>query len=415
MKQSLLLLFIFALSGLCFAQQSDGIFAITGKQNSPFNWSDIRSIQSGKNVLLFENGKTPFKMIDAGNGDELKQISVSFHQKNITGRTIVQLTNPTFLMSAAAAYDKKHNKLFFASMHSGHLMWLDMNDHSQSKYYVLQQPILSNDDYGNEALNITRMTIGADGYGYAISNDGNHLLRFSTGRRVSSDDLGMLLDDPSNGALSIHNQCTGWGGDIIADAWGKLYLMTASGNVFKIDIKTKITKFLGAIKNLPPQFSVNGAAVDAGDNVVISSANIQDGLYVLNLNTLEAKKSPSAFNNMNASDLASGWLLGHTRLQVGTAVLPPIEEAGNDMISIFPNPVRNKLLRISFDKILPGNYLVTVTDLQGRLIQNKNVYVKYKGQNEKISFNHQQVSGLYLIKVTDVVSKEIFTGKIFVE
>ena len=85
------------------------------------------------------------------------------------------------------------------------------------------------------------------------------------------------------------------------------------------------------------------------------------------------------------------------------------------MISIFPNPVRNKLLRISFDKTLPGNYLVTVTDLQGRLIQNKNVYVKYKGQNEKISFNHQQVSGLYLIKVTDVVNKEIFTGKIFVE
>lgn len=414
MKQSLLL----AVSLFCISQgysQQSTIYTISGQSASPFNWSDIRMVSSGDNQLLFENGKSAFSLLDAYNNKEVKKFTVSFAQQNGGGRSTINLSSPTLLMSAATAYDKKYNRLFFATMHSGHLLWLDLNDKGKTPvFHLIANPILPNSNYSNEALNITRMTIGADGRGYALSNDGNHLIQFTTGRKVVATDIGMLQDDPSNKTMSIHNQCTGWGGDVVGDVSGKLILFSAGRNVFEIDVHSKVAKFLGSVKNLPAQFTVNGAAVDDDDMIILSSANVQDGFYKVSLADLTASKIKEV-PTLNASDLASGNLLGHTIERTGPAVLAPLDTIGNDLVTIYPNPVRNKELRISFDKNLPGTYSVAVTDLQGRLIQNKKVYVRYRGQMEKMHFDQQQVSGLYLVKVTDVVNKEIFTGKIFVE
>ncbi len=414
MKQYLLLTICSFLIGNIYCQKTS-VFAISGQSASPFNWSDIRMVSSGENQLLFENGKSAFSLLDAYNNKEVKKFTVSFDQQNRGGPSTINLSSPTLLMSAATAYDKKYNRLFFATMHSGHLLWLDLNDKGNVPvFHLISNPILPNSDFSNEAMNITRMTIGADGRGYALSNDGNHLIQFTTGRKVVATDIGMLQDDPSNKTISIHNQCTGWGGDVVGDVSGKLILFSAGRNVFEIDVHSKIAKYLGSVKNLPAQFTVNGAAVDDDDMIILSSANVQDGFYKVSLADLTASKIKEA-TILNASDLASGNLLGHTIERTGPAVLTPLDVIGNDLVTVYPNPVRNKELRISFDKNLPGTFTVAVTDLQGRLIQNKKVYVRYKGQMEKMHFDQSQVSGFYMIKVTDVVNKEIFTGKIFVE
>ena len=42
------------------------------------------------------------------------------------------------------------------------------------------------------------MVIAPDDYGYTITNDGNHLLRFSTIGTPVLRDMGDLVDDPLN-------------------------------------------------------------------------------------------------------------------------------------------------------------------------------------------------------------------------
>jgi len=78
------------------------------------------------------------------------------------------------------------------------------------------------DDVANQ---ITRMTIGKDGFGYALSNDGEHLIKFTTQGTPVIQDLGVLIDNPSNQVL-VRSSCTSWGGDIVAAADGSLYLVT---------------------------------------------------------------------------------------------------------------------------------------------------------------------------------------------
>ncbi|MEI9956835.1 MAG: hypothetical protein WDM90_11150 [Ferruginibacter sp.] len=61
-------------------------------------------------------------------------------------------------------------------------------------------------------------------------------------------DLGNLVDAEDNkSGISIHNKCTSWGGDMIADAYGKLYVISAARQVFKVDIDTRIASYIGFI------------------------------------------------------------------------------------------------------------------------------------------------------------------------
>jgi hypothetical protein len=101
------------------------------------------------------------------------------------------------------------------------------------------------------------MVIGYDGNGYALSNDANHLLRFSTGKKPVLSDMGNLVDGEKNGAVSVHNKCSSWGGDLIADAFGNLYLISARQAVFAIDLSKRTADFKGFINGLPANYSTN--------------------------------------------------------------------------------------------------------------------------------------------------------------
>ena len=322
------------------------------------------------------------------------------------------------LMSAAAAYDKRHDKLFFAAMRTGQLVWLDLRaNNGTPSFYTIQKTLINNVDYNDESLNITRMTIGADGNGYALTNDGNHLISFTTGSKTIISDLGNLVDAESNNGISVHNRCSSWGGDMVADAFGNLYLFSASRNVFVINPETRIATYKGSVTNVSPSFTLNGAAVINDNNVIISSANTFEGFYSVNMKDLSATKLNTSGQVYNASDLASCNLLHQDQKQnsVGVPTLHNIEVIGNRLISIYPNPVTNGQIKITFEGNASGKYKIALTDLQGRFIDSKDVYIKGAGQVENFQMRTKQASGVYMIKITDAANKSIFSDKLVVE
>ena len=409
--------------------QDNKLFAITGQASKNFNWTDIRvlDMESGNmKTTVFESGKTKFSYIDAEtrkNVDEnaIKVIPAALQQNgsNVASNAIaISNFSPTNQMSAAVAYDKRHDKLFFATMRTGQLIWLDTRQNNgASSFFTVKKTLVDNTNFADESLNITRMTIGADGNGYALTNDGNHLVRFTTGDKVIITDLGNLVDAESNNGISIHNKCSSWGGDMVADAFGKLYVFSASRNVFKIDVNTRIATYKGSLLNLTPTYTVNGAAVGSDNKVLISSANTFEGYYKVDMKDLSATKVATEGEVFNASDLASANLLNAKDKQntTGAPSLISSEVIGNKFISVYPNPVSNGFFKVTFENNPVGEYKVALTDLQGRTIDNKVVYVKVAGQVENFQLQRKQAAGVYMIKVTDSGNKAVFTDKLIVE
>ncbi|MBA2249879.1 MAG: T9SS type A sorting domain-containing protein [Chitinophagaceae bacterium] len=404
MKTKLLLIVSLSfISFSLFAQNAGKAFAITGQDNGNFSWTEIRELDLNTGTVtgnIFESGKTKF--------------SVGSPDNKITSSE----TSPTESMVAAAAYDKKHEKLFFTPLRIGELRWLDLSAKSaDKKFYSYKTMLLNTANLNDEANHITRMTIGSDGNGYAITNDGNHLIRFTTGKKIVITDLGNLVDAESSNGLSVHNKCSSWGGDIVGDVSGNLYLFTASHNVFKINIDTRITSYMGSVKNLSGSFTVNGAAVDNNDNVIISSANTFEGFYKVDLKDLSATKLNTAGKIYNASDLANSNLLFQNQLRntVGVAELSQKEIIGNDFISIYPNPVIGSEIKILFDKIRPGTYNMQLTDVQGRMITTKQVLINNSKQMEKVQLKTKPASGVYMIKIADADKKVVFADKLIID
>ena len=426
MKKASTLLIIFSLCLLAgTAQPNNSAYAITGQANGSMNWTDLRSINfntGDAGQTLFENEQTNFTFKEAVSGKPVTSFILPNSASDlplagkITGNVQVLNVTPTTLMCAALAYDKRHNKLFFSSMHTGQLMWLDLNGGSSTpSFYLAETRLVDNNGQRNEALNITRMTIGADGYGYALSNDGNHLIKFSTGKKTTVSDLGSLLDDNAASGVSIHNPCGSWGGDMVADASGKLILFTAFQHVYEIETTSRITTYLGRIKNLPASYLVNGAAVTEDGFIMISSGNTAEGFYKLDPESFTATKLQTKGVVYNASDLASSHLLGKPVMKSGAAVLAPMETMGNEFISIYPNPVSDGRITVTFDNNPAGEYKIALTDLQGRMIESKSVYIRNSRQSEKFRLKMVPAKGLYLISITDAGLRKIFSGKIVVE
>ncbi|MEO5783256.1 MAG: hypothetical protein ABIQ07_08300, partial [Ginsengibacter sp.] len=319
MKYTFLLSFILLFSHSLFAQDGNKAFAITGNGKGDFQWMNIRQIDLSTGLVtknIYEKGVTNYQFRDVTTD---KPVLILNQQE---GRQVSTPEFPTNTMVAAAAYDKKHNKLFFTPMSINELRWVDLSSNAANPiFYTLQSPLLSFSKTIDEANNITRMTIGADGNGYALTNDANHLIKFTTGKKVVITDLGGLVDASSNNHLSVHNKCSSWGGDVVADALGNLYLFTATKSVYKINMENRIATYLGGITGVSGTYSLNGAAVDLDDNVIISSANTFEGFYKVNMKDLSATKINTTGQIYNASDLANGNLLfeSQVRNSVGAA------------------------------------------------------------------------------------------------
>ncbi|MEY2916295.1 MAG: hypothetical protein RIS73_9, partial [Bacteroidota bacterium] len=391
-----------------FAQDGGKTFAITGDGTGDFRWMNIRQVDiaSGKVLQdIFKRDKTAFLLMDAATNKPVINIASGY----------INFPNPapTETMVAAAAYDKKHDKLFFTPMRIGELRWLDLSAKADApKFYTEKTQLLNSLDLMDEANHITRMDIAADGNGYAVTNDGNHLIRFTTGKKIVVTDLGNLVDAESNkNGISIHNKCTSWGGDMIADAYGKLYIISANRQVFKVDIDTRVTTHIGTITGLPDNYTTNAAAVDADGNVVVSSAITFEGYFKFSMDNLAAAKIEGSDKIYNASDLANGYLLyqkeADAKKNFGVSFFKPVAQLNSDA-KVYPNPVTANEFKVLFDGQKSGQYTITLTDLSGRAVMVKQVLVSLKLQTLSVQLTRTVAKGIYLVKVTDTANKVVF-------
>ncbi len=391
-------------------QSSSLVFAVTGNVKGSNSWNMIRLIDfsTGEEKELILNGATAgLPLFDASNGRQLSAAELNAMEAH--------QINPSAMGAgvAAMAYDKKHNRLYFTPLQTDQLKYIDLNRDHRGIFVLTGEHFSAEGMVKKEDDMITRMAIGADGNGYALTNDANHLLKFSTSKDPEISDLGPLIDDDRNGSVSIHNRCRGWGGDIICDAFNNLYLFTNGNAVFKIDIRNRKAFYLGAIAGLPAGFTTNGAAVQEDGNLVIASAYTTAGYYKLDLSTLQADKLSSEGTIYNASDLATGNLaFDRLATEQPNHFRMPDPEPG---ISIYPNPVSERRFRVSFDDNPPGDYQIQVMNSLGVQALFKKVSISFRNQVEEIRLPASCAKGVYLIKVMDATRKTIFATRVMVQ
>lgn len=355
--------------------------------------------------------------------------NVRTYTRVFVSRQPVQTDKPFATNSAAMAFDKKHDRLYYTPMYINQLRYIDLK--SGNIYFFEDEAFGSAAFRGNAGNHITRMALGSDGNGYALTNDANQLIRFTTGKKPVITNLGAIADDAVNELSSIHSTAM-YGGDMIADASGHLYLITANRRVFKINIENKSANYLGSIKGLPQGFTTNGAMVEEGSKVIIASSESTVGYYRFDLNTLEAEKVSTTGNVFNASDLANGNLAFAKKKKdkdepvvenkpvvtdnaTAKGVQPTDEGGVKSGIAVYPNPVTNGIVRLSFADQPAGRYQVQLLDLSGRLIGAKEVNISSEKQTEEFRFPELSVKGNYLIRVSSEVNKVNVTEKVVVQ
>jgi hypothetical protein len=382
-------------------------------QNNNINVKINREVRTNVNTQVRTNVNTQVRTV------------VVTHAKEL------QTDKPFSTSSAAMAYDKKHERLYYTPMSINQLRYIDLK--SNKIYYFEDEPFGTVKGYGDVQNQITRMVIASDGNGYALSNDGNHLIRFTTGKNPVITDLGALTDDGKNEKMSVHSP-GGFGGDMIADADENLYLITANRNVFKISIESKSASHLGAIQGLPRGFSTNGAMVEEGSKVIVCSSESTEGYFRFDLNTLQAERVSEQGSVFNASDLANGNLAFEKKKkdrkkeeepavateQSKTAVAEETAKTSKpgttyeNSIAVFPNPATYGNVKVSFNDLPAGKYQVQLLDLTGKLISSQEVTLNSKMQVS--DFNIPEVSkGSYLIKVVSEPNKVSVTSKLLVQ
>jgi hypothetical protein len=268
---------------------------------------------------------------------------------------------------------------------------------------------------------VTRMVIASDGNGYAMTNDGTQLIQFTTGKKMTITDLGSMVDDQANGGVSIHNSCSSYGGDMIADDNGNLYVFSARNHVFKINIESKVATHMGLITGLPAGYTINGAAVTPDNKVVVASAMQANSLFTVDTKSLVATPYTITGQIWYSSDLANSNLLvsgaksaaKNNNAELINRTITP--NSGDGKINIYPNPITNKQFVIQFNQLDAGAYTVQLTDVMGRQVMQQVVNVSGENQSQTFKLPAISAGGVYLVKVTDMNSKSVFSTKVVVQ
>jgi Secretion system C-terminal sorting domain len=393
------------------AQQKSRAFAVTGN-NGLLLWENISEVdldRAQSKVLLYNKTNSPFSLLNA---ETRKPVEATLMVVN--GKTVSTKAEPTATMVAAAAYDEKHGKLFFTPMRINELRWVDLNDRSGTvKVYTFKNSPLINANVEEVPNQITRMCMGADGYGYAMSNNAMHLIRFSTGKNISITDLGSVVSEKNT--LTINNSCGGWGGDMVADTKGNLYVISANHNIFKVNIETRVASFVTRLKDIPDTYTTNGAAVDDEGNLIIGSANSTEAFFKVNPSDWSVTKMDNGGEKLNVSDLASSNFLFDTRTKKQVTAISDFREVYSEKISAYPNPVSEGIVKVNFEKQPKGNYSIQLMDQVGRVLLTKQISVGGDNQLESININQNVAQGFYLLRVMNSNKKVVLAKKLMIE
>ena len=410
MKKNLpviVLLVLSALNGFC---QSKKYFAVTGEQYGSVNWIafrqfDMDGITEAK--TLYVPAETNEVVYDALSSTQLLNSSTDA-AKNTTTPACGCMNNR---MVAAIAYDNLNNRLYYTPMIGNQLRYLDLNSSTPKSYAVTTQLLKNFPNQPGEASVITRMCFAANGFGYALTNDNEHLIQFSTKRQNNITDLGGLIDAKTNGANSIKTQLKSWGGDLIADANGALYLFAMQRGVFKINPLTKVATYLGDIQNMPADYTVNAAMVEDDAKVIVASSTNTSTYYRVDLTTLQA----TTVNNngakvYNVSDFANANLaFGKNNKVVSELKVTDNKSA----VAIYPNPVTAHNFNLQFSNFIKGKYTIQVSEATGKTILQNELNIA-GSQTQKIILSSATAGGAYIIKIVNANGEEVYTNKIII-
>ncbi len=406
-KNILVTLILFSVTTTLIAQRSSSVYVISAPDNQ-LNWENIQLLNSKKGVvvqMVFDPTKQKIGVTDAASNTPIT--------RTVNGKPI----GPTATTVAAAAFEEVKQRLFYIPLQIPELRWVDMRQPSSPQFFTLTSTLLNRLNMNDAANHITRMVIGADGNGYAATNDGNHLYRFSTGKTPVLVDLGKLVDAVGNGQLSVHNQASSWGGNMVAGTDGLLYLITYRQYVYSIDPASRIATLLGAVKGLPENFNVNGAAVDQEGRVLMTCSFGNQLYYNLDLETLTAQPAyKEDTKRINASDLASGNLAIRPAINKGQYIVARSPfTLENQKIAMFPNPVTEHRFQLNFEETGTGIHTIQVLDLSGKILFNKTVNVSGPGQYEGVELKQTITKGLYMIKVLNQDEKTVYQSKFILQ
>jgi Secretion system C-terminal sorting domain len=398
------------LTTLLSAQQSKVAYTMTDVPQQNGNWVYLRT-------LSMETGTFSGSLL---NGTAEKVIAYdAATKKPITDFGVNKMgfnQQPAFSSGVAAiAFDSKHSRIYYTPMFIDQLRYYDIK--SQQVFYVSTPLTNSPMKASNQGNIVTRMAFASDGYGYAMTNDATQLLRFTTNKKPEIVDLGALVDDPANKGVSIHNSCSSFGGDMIADDDGNLYVFSARNHVFKVNIESKVATYLGAVSGLPNGFTINAAAVNENNQVLVGSAVETTSLFTVDVKTLVATAFKINGTVWHTSDLASSNLYTSGNKPTTTTIdlISKGTDLGDNKISIFPNPVTNNQFTVQFSNVEIGNYTIQVTDMMGRQMMQQVVNIGSENQVQPIKLNPATAKGMYFVKVSDQANKAVFSTKIVLQ
>lgn len=365
MKKTLLLSSILIAGTLVSAQD---ITAVTGLTKGKIEFNDFRKIDlnslNSSNVLISK-------------ADNLSLVSEDGKACNC-GKYIAAMTT------------NKAGDIFFIPMTQSRLM--NVNTASKTGSFTnIEKSSLDTKDQGTY---FARMTTAADGFMYALNNNGTELLKISPSGNVQN--LGAASGFIAE-MKKLSNETQAFGGDMIADAFGNLYVISAAGNVFKLNPNNQNTSFVGKIKGLPESYTVNGAAV-AKDGSVVLATTSDAGFYTLNFDSLEAKFASNY--DVPVYDLSSPYLLKQNQ----------VESLSNSSYNLYPTIVKTNELNI-VSKVNEATKLdITVWNLNNKMVYSNSVAVQSVG-DFKVNLDGALQPGIYILKAVNQNGAEVINTK----
>ena len=390
------------------AQHDRFAYAVTDVTKEGSGWNALRKLdlQTGAYSSFFFDGTD--QKTEAYDAVNKKKVAVKEDS-----RYGLYFQAPFSTGVAAMAYDKKHDRLYFTPMFIDQLRYLDLK--TMKLYEVTDEAFTGlGTMHNDEAKCVTRMVIAPDGTGYALTNDANNFVRFSTGKKPSITSMGALVDDPANKNISVHNRCTSFGGDMVADDAGNLYILSARNQVFKVNTNTKVATHLGPITNLPPAFTVNGAVVDADGSLLVCSAVDASSYYVVDATTWKALPYQMSGDVYRASDLANSNYLNFSKESPSIETVVARRAISNN-IQLYPNPVVGRQLTFQFSKVPVGDYLLQITDAMGRKVEERKLVIQSESETQNVPLTASHANGFYLVKIWSSNKKSVFEQKVMIQ